>query len=136
MECKKRKVKLILMNTTGNRNRKINEQYSFGDRVVLSILRYLLPPQKDNENAASYLIDFIGESNHVIEWIAVRPDTLINEEKGSKYEILESPKQSPVFNPGKTSRINVSHFMTELLKNEELWEKWKFRIPVIYNLEK
>ncbi len=133
---KKNKVKVILMNTTANRNRKINEKYSLNDRIVLSLLRYLLPPQKDNEEAANYLSNTIGENNSRIEWTAVRPDTLINEEKESDYVIYNSPKQSPVFDAGETSRINVAHFMTELLLNEELWNKWKYKMPVIYNTEK
>lgn len=131
----KDKVKLILMNTTGNMNNKTKENYSFKDRVVLSLLKLLLPPHKDNVEAATYLSNIIGENNSKIEWITVRPDTLINEYTVSEYEIVESPKRSPVFDAGKTSRINVAHFMVELLLNDELWGEWKFRMPVIYNKE-
>jgi putative NADH-flavin reductase len=134
-KTQKEKVKLILMSTTGNMNRKIKENYSTADRIVLSLLNILLPPQKDNVEAAGYLSFDIGESNSKIEWIAVRPDNLINEENESEYEIIESPKSSPVFNAGKTSRINVSRFMIELLLNEKLWARWKFKMPVIYNPE-
>jgi nucleoside-diphosphate-sugar epimerase len=130
---KKEKVKLILMNTTANTNIKLNENYSFKDRIVLSLLKLLLPPHKDNVEAATYLANTIGENNSKIEWIAVRPDTLINEENVSEYEIVESPKRSPVFDAGKTSRLNVAHFMVELLFDMGLWESWKFRMPVIYN---
>ena len=126
-------VKLILMNTTGNMNRKISENYSSADRIVLSILNVLLPPQKDNVEAAKYLSDNFGETNSKIEWIAVRPDTLINKDSESEYNIFESIKRSPVFDAGKTSRINVSRFMIELLSDENLWNKWKFKMPVIYN---
>ena len=129
----KEKAKLILMNTTGNMNKKIKENYSFGDRIVLSFLTLILPPQKDNVEAARYLSNNIGENNSKLEWISVRPDTLINEENESEYEIFESIKRSPVFDAGKTSRINVAHFMVELLLNKTLWEKWKFKMPVIYN---
>ncbi|MBI3124218.1 MAG: SDR family oxidoreductase [Ignavibacteriales bacterium] len=132
-KSKKNKIKVILMNTTANINRNIKEKYSLKDRIVLSLLRYLLPPQKDNEEAAKYLSNIIEENNSRIEWTAVRPDTLINEENVSEYEIYDSPKQSPVFDAGKTSRINIAHFMTELLCNEELWNKWKYKMPVIYN---
>ena len=132
-ESKNEKVKLILLNTTGNMNKKIKENYSFGDRMVLSLLTLILPPQKDNVDAAKYLSNQLGENNSKIEWITVRPDTLINEENESEYEIFESIKRSPVFDAGKTSRINVAHFMVELLLNKTLWEKWKFKMPVIYN---
>lgn len=132
---KKEKVKLILMNTTANMNRKLKENYSCKDKIVLSILKLFLPPHKDNVEAAKFLSFNIGKNNSNIEWIAIRPDTLINEEKVSAYEIIESPKRSPVFDPGKTSRINVAYFIVELLLNEDWWDLWKFKMPVIYNKE-
>ena len=131
----KKKVKLILMSTTGNMDRRIKENYSIKDKVVVSLLKLILPPHKDNIEAATYLADVIGENNSKIDWIAVRPDALINEENVCEYEIIQSPKRSPVFDSGRTSRINVAHFMVELLKNNELWNEWKFRMPVIYNNE-
>ena len=85
------------------------------------------PMARDN------FLNQVGENNSKIEWIAVRPDTLINKENESEYEIFASIKRSPVFDAGKTSRINVAHFMVELLLNKTLWEKWKFKMPVIYN---
>lgn len=130
---KRNKIKLILMNTTANRNKKTNEKYFLKDKIFLSLLSIILPPHKDNIKAAEYLINNIGENNSYIEWTAVRPDTLINEEKATEYEILESPKRSPVFDSGKTSRINVANFMVELLLNQDLWKKWKYKMPVIYN---
>jgi nucleoside-diphosphate-sugar epimerase len=132
-ESKKDKVKVILMNTTACRNEKLKENYSFGDRTVLFLLKLLLPPQKDNVEAAKYLSNIIGETNSKIEWVILRPDTLINEEKESAYEIFESPKRSPVFDAGKTSRINVGHFMSDLITSDSVWEKWKGKMPVIYN---
>lgn len=132
-KTKKAKVKLILMNTTANINKKLNEYYSFKDRIVLSFLTFILPPHKDNVEAAKFLSFNIGKNNSKIEWVTVRPDSLINEEQESKYEIWGSPKRSPVFDAGKTSRINVAHFMVELLLNEDWWQLWKFKMPVIYN---
>lgn len=132
-KSKKDKTKVILMNTTANRNKNVNEKYTLKDRIVLSLLSIILPPHKDNVKAAEHLINRIGENNSYIEWTAIRPDTLINEERITEYEIMESPKRSPVFNAGKSSRINVAHFMIELLLNKELWNKWKFKMPVIYN---
>lgn len=129
------KVKLILMNTTANMNRKLKENYSSKDRFVLSLLKLFLPPHKDNVEAAKFLSFNIEKNSSKVEWIAVRPDTLINEEKVSAYEIIESPKRSPVFDAGKTSRINVAHFIVELLLNEDWWDLWKFKMPVIYNKE-
>lgn len=132
-KSKKDKTKVILMNTTANRNKNVNEKYTLKDRIVLSLLSVILPPQRDNVKAAEYLLNNFLESNSCIEWSAVRPDTLISEEKVTEYEIMESPKRSPVFDAGKTSRINAAHFMVELLLNKELWSKWKYKMPVIYN---
>ena len=75
----------------------------------------------------------IGQNHDVIEWAAVRPDDLINETAVSEYEIYPSPTRSAIFDAGTTSRINVGHFMAELITNRELWERWKGRMPVIYN---
>ncbi len=85
------------------------------------------------KKAADYLRLFNGYTNPNIEWVVVRPDTLINEEFTSKYSLHASPIRSAIFNPGKTSRINVGHFMARLIVNDELWNKWKGQMPVIYN---
>ncbi|MEQ8904422.1 NAD(P)-binding oxidoreductase [Ekhidna sp.] len=128
-------IKFVLMNTTGNQNRDLNEHISFGERLVINILRLLLPPHADNEKAADYLRLNIGQMDSSIEWVVVRPDTLINQDKVSKYEIFPSPIRSAIFNPGKTSRINVSHFMASLITDKALWNEWKGQMPVIYNIE-
>ncbi len=129
----KKPVKYVLMNTTGNRNRDLNEPVSFAQKVLIGLIRLLLPPQVDNEQAADYLRTQIGQNDKTIEWAAVRPDGLIDEEKVTDYEVYPSPIRSAVFNAGKTSRINVGHFMAELISNEQLWKKWKGQMPVIYN---
>ena len=54
-------VKFVLMNTTGNRNRDLNEPASPAEKIVLGLLRRLLPPQADNEVAADYLRTQIGQ---------------------------------------------------------------------------
>lgn len=126
-------VKYILMNTTGNRNRDLNEPISFGQRCIIGLIRLLLPPHKDNEQAADYLRTRIGQNNHFIEWVAVRPDGLVDENDVTEYELYPSPIRSAIFNAGKTSRINVGHFMADLVTNDEVWNKWKGRMPVIYN---
>jgi hypothetical protein len=48
-------------------------------------------------------------------------------------EVHASPTRSAIFDPGSTSRINVAHFMAELIANEDTWSKWKGHMPVIYN---
>tara|TARA_B110000967_G_C18846361_1_gene542210 strand:+ start:129 stop:866 length:738 start_codon:yes stop_codon:yes gene_type:complete len=126
-------VKYVLMNTTGNRNRDINEPTSVLQKCVIVLIRLLLPPHVDNEQAADYLRIKRGQNNQFIEWTAVRPDGLINEEEVTDYEIHPSPTRSAIFNAGKVSRINVGHFMARLINETELWKKWKGQMPVIYN---
>lgn len=126
-------VKYVLMNTTGNRNRDTNETVSFSDKVVVGIIRLLVPPQRDNEEAAEYLRTKTVKGNASIQWVVVRPDSLIDEELVSAYKVYPSPVRSILFNAGKTSRINVARFMTDLITNENEWNRWKGQMPVIYN---
>ena len=130
---KPKPVKYVLMNTSGNSNRDLNEPISFAQKCVIGLLRLLLPPHVDNEKAADYLRIQIGQKNKFIEWVAVRPDDLINEESVSNYEIHPSPIRSAIFNAGKVSRINVANFMASLINDDNLWEKWKGKMPVIYS---
>lgn len=126
-------VKFVLMNTTANRNRDLSETTSLAEQTVFGLLRLLLPPQVDNEQAADYLRTQIAQSNPLIEWVAVRPDTLIDEGEVTEYAVYPSPIRSAVFNAGKTSRVNVGHFMAELITDDALWKQWKGQMPVIYN---
>lgn len=126
--------KFILMSTTAFTNRKIGEVNTLGEKMVLSLLKVLLPPHKDNMLAVDYLVYKLG-SKTKIDWVAIRPDSLFDEGNESAYEIHHCKIRSPIFNSGKTSRINVSHFMVELVTNDKLWQEWKYNTPVIYNKE-
>jgi hypothetical protein len=126
---------MVLMNTNGNTNRDLNENYSFKDRLVITLLRYLLPPHVDNENAADFLRAEIGQDHKYIEWAAVRPDNLIDEQEVSEYMVNPSPVRGVIFDSGKTSRINVAHFMRRLATESDIWSKWKGQMPVINNVE-
>lgn len=128
-------VKFVLMNTTGNRNRDLNEHISFAQKCVIGLLRLGLPPHVDNEEAADYLRTHVGQYDPMIEWSAVRPDGLIDEPKTTAYDIHKSPIRSAIFDAGSTSRINVAHFMAKLTTDGSLWERWKGQMPVIYNQE-
>ncbi|MFT5906317.1 MAG: NAD(P)-dependent dehydrogenase (short-subunit alcohol dehydrogenase family) [Cryomorphaceae bacterium] len=126
-------VRFVLMNTTGNRNRDLNEPISFAQKCVIRLLLLLIPPHADNENAADYLRANIGQSDDAVEWAAVRPDGLTNEDEVTERELHPSPTRSAIFDAGKTSRINVAHFMCDLITDDEVWGKWKGQMPVIYN---
>lgn len=126
-------VKFVLMNTSGNSNKDLYETVPVAHSLVNTLLRLLLPPHPDNEQAAEYLRTQISRDANLIEWIAVRPDGLINENEVSEYEIYPSPTRNPIFNAGKTSRINVANFMAELITDDDLWQEWLYQMPVIYN---
>jgi len=125
--------KFVLMNTTGNRNRDLDEPISFAQRCVILLLRLLLPPHVDNEKAADYLRTEIGQDGDAVEWVVVRPDGLIDQDAVTEYEQYASPTRSAIFDAGKISRINVGHFMADLITEPQIWDKWKGQMPVIYN---
>ena len=131
----KEPVKFVLMNTTGNSNRDLDEQISFGQKCVIWLLRLLLPPHVDNEKAADCLRIEVGQNDETIEWVVVRPDGLVDEAETTEYEVHPSPIRSAIFDAGVTSRINVGRFMAELITDDGLWDVWKGKMPVIYNKE-
>ena len=97
------------------------------------LIRLLVPPQLDNERAADYLRVKIGQNNGTIEWAAVRPDNLIDDSEVTEYEVYSSPIRSAIFDAGVTSRINVGNFMADLITDDDIWDKWRGQMPVIYN---
>ena len=126
-------IKFILMNTTGNKNIQAGEKVTVAQSAVVGLIRHLLPPHADNEMAATYLQSNFAANQKIIEWTAVRPDNLIDEEKVTEYDVHVSPTRSAIFDSGKTSRINVAHFMSQLIIDDDIWQKWKHQMPVIYN---
>lgn len=126
-------VKFVLMNTAGNSNRDLEEPISLSQRFVVGLIRLLLPPHIDNEKASDYLRINCQLNGSVIEWAVVRPDTLVNENSVTEYDVHPSPTRSAIFNAGKTSRINVAHFMAALITDDDTWSKWRGQMPVIYN---
>ncbi len=125
--------KFILMNTVGVKNLECDGKRAWFERGLLFLLRYALPPHKDNETAAQYLQEKIGRNSNQIEWSSVRPDSLINADI-SRYEIRGAPVTG-IFSGRPTSRANVAHFMIELIENIGLWNQWKFEMPVIMNTQ-
>jgi putative NADH-flavin reductase len=126
------KKKFVLMSTTAYTDKVHGEKETFGESIVFGLLKVLLPPHTDNVKSGDYLLKKIKESEY-FEWVAVRPDSLIDEANISQYQIMDKKMRSPIFNPGKTSRINVAHFIVDLLSEDKLWQVWKYKAPVIYN---
>ncbi|MGB1700501.1 MAG: NAD(P)-dependent oxidoreductase, partial [Nannocystaceae bacterium] len=123
--------KFVLMNTVGVSNPALEERRTLLDRTVVTCLRWFIPPHSDNEDAAAHLHATVGERSEYIEWCSVRPDSLINAEVSS-YDVVESPVTG-IFSGRPTSRANVAHFMTQLIGDDDVWARWRFKMPVIMN---
>jgi len=118
-----------------------DDQRTFAERSILSLLRCLVPPHVDNEAAADYIWNSLGTTTKTnagdsLEWCVVRPTDLI---EGTP--TLESYKlyQKPVgglFGSGEATRSNVATFMVDLTINDKLWNEWKYQMPVLHNNKK
>lgn len=128
----RRPVKVILLGSSGCVNSLRKERLSAPDRLVLTLIRHLVPPHADNEQAAGLLVNQ-RLHNPDLEWVIIRPDSLTNADDSSPYETRVSPTRSPIFNSGESSRINVAHFMEALLSDASLWARWRHEMPVLYN---
>ena len=117
------------MNTVGNAHRGIPEKPPISQRIVVWILRHLIPPHADNEQAAEYLRTSIATDHPSLSWVAVRPDALVNEGAVSDYTIHPSPTRNAIFNSGKTSRINVAHLWLNSPTDTSLWNTWQCQMP-------
>ena len=126
-------VKFILMNTTGNQNLEAGEVVPMSQSIAVALIRRLLPPHADNEAAADVLQVNYGGNHSKVEWVVVRPDSLINDELVTDYEVFPSPIRNAIFDAGTTSRINVANFMLRLIVDQALWKAWSGQMPVIYN---
>lgn len=126
-------IKFVLMNTVAVQNIDLKEPMPVKNQIVLGILHLLLPPHNDNEAAANFLRTQLGQLDPRVEWVSVRPSGLIDETEVSEYDAHPSPQSDPIFNDGQISRINVAHFMADLIHDDDLWAKWKGQMPVIYN---
>jgi len=123
--------KFILMGTVAvaNPNGK-DDQRTFWERVLLQLLHYLLPPHADNESAAAYMHS-LG-TNSDISWTVVRPTDLIDGKPTGSYQLFDKP-QGGLFGAGDVTRSHVAEFMTELILDENKWNQWKFKMPVIHD---
>lgn len=128
-----RRVRFVLMGSSAVRNLDVGERISRGQAVVIFLLRWLLPPHRDNEQAAEYLRTQIGRSHGFVEWAVVRPDGLADEDDAGAYELHASPTRSAIFDAGSVSRASVAHFMSHLVSDDEIWAEWEGRMPVIYS---
>jgi NAD(P)H-binding len=127
-----RPVKFILMSSVSvHRPGGLDTRRGALEKAFLWMLRGLLPPAKDNQQAADFLQERIGPANSFVHWAVVRPDTLL-EGDVSEYTLHEGLVSS-LFAPGQTSMANVAHFMCELATSPKKWSDWRGKAPVIVN---
>ncbi|HYD40252.1 MAG TPA: NAD(P)-binding oxidoreductase [Anaeromyxobacter sp.] len=127
-------VKLVLMSSVSvHRPGGLDARRGARERAFLFVLRGLLPPAEDNQRAADFLADELGPDHASVQWVIVRPDSLL-EGDVSEY-CLHDGLVNGLFAPGRTNMANVAHFMCELVTNAKLWADWKGKLPVITNAE-
>jgi hypothetical protein len=125
-------VKLVLMSSVSvHRPRGLDTRRTAFERAFLRMLRGVLPPARDNQQAADFLLETIGPDNAFVQWAVVRPDSLLEGEV-SEYALHEGLVNG-LFAPGSTNMANVAHFMCELVTNPKTWADWKSGLPVIVN---
>lgn len=125
-------VKFILMSSVSvHRPGGLDTRRGSFEKAFLWMLRGVLPPAKDNQRAADFLIEKIGPDNAFVQWAAVRPDSLLDGDV-SEYTLHEGLVNG-LFAPGSTNMANVAHFMCDLVTNPKTWADWKFKLPAIVN---
>ncbi len=125
-------VKFILMSSVSvNHPGGFDTRRGKFEKAFVGMLRGVVPPAKDNQQAANFLYDDIGTSNPFTQWAVVRPDTLL-EGDVSGYTVHEGLVSS-LFAPDSTNMANVAHFMCELVTNLQAWDDWEGKLPVIIN---
>jgi hypothetical protein len=127
-------IKLVLMSSVSvHRPGGPDARRGVFERALLRVLRGVLPPARDNQRAADFLVDEIGPDDAFVQWAMVRPDSLLEGEV-SEYALHEGLVNS-LFAPGSTNMANVAHFMCELVTDPKTWADWKGKLPVITNAE-
>jgi NAD(P)-dependent dehydrogenase (short-subunit alcohol dehydrogenase family) len=125
-------VKYILMSSVSvNRPEHLDTRRGNLERAVLAIMRGVLPPANDNQRAADFLINDVGVNNPFVQWVAVRPDTLL-EGDVSEYS-MHAELVDTLFKPGSTNMANVAHCMCEMVTDTKVWDTWKGQLPVVVN---
>lgn len=125
-------IRLILMSSVSvNRPGRLDARRGRLEMAVVWVLRGLLPPARDNQRAADFLRDQIGERDPSIQWVVLRPDTLV-EGDVCEYAVHHG-LVSGLFAPGKTAMANVAHFMCVLVTDATAWHDWMGGTPVIVN---
>jgi nucleoside-diphosphate-sugar epimerase len=125
-------VRFILMSSVSvNGPGGFNTRRGSFERAFLRVLCGLLPPARDNQRAADFLLAEVGPDNAFVQWAVVRPDSLLPGDV-SEYTSHDGLVNS-LFAPGSTNMASVAHFMCELVTSPKTWADWKGKLPVVVN---
>jgi hypothetical protein len=125
-------VKFILMSSVSvNRPSRLDTRRGTLERALVCVMSGVIPPAKDNQQAANFLHHTIGTSDEFVQWVAVRPDKLL-EGDVTEYTLHEGLVSS-LRAPDSTNMANVAHFMCELVADPKTWADWQGKLPVIIN---
>jgi hypothetical protein len=114
-----------------NRPGKADTRRGWFERAYVGLLRGMVPPARDNQRAADFLLDVVAPADPCVQWVAVRPDSLKDGDV-TGYALHEGLVDS-LFRPGETNMANVAHFMCELATDAQAWAAWRGKLPVIVN---
>ena len=130
-----KKVKVLLMGSDGvtHPDGTTDNKRPLSERIVLSIIRALVPPHRDNEAAAKYVYEDVG-TDKSFEWVVVRPTDLVDADNITKYVTYEKTVGG-LFGDNTVSRINVAQLFVDLLTSDDLWQTWVYKFPVVHNAE-
>jgi len=127
------RTKFIVMSSSGVANPNgTDDSYPILDRFLLFLIRHLMNPHADNEQAALYLHTIGNPSSSGVEWCVVRPNDLLDGPV-SAYELRRKRPSGSLFGAHTSTRANVAHAMVQLILNDEQWETWKYNMPVLIN---
>jgi uncharacterized protein YbjT (DUF2867 family) len=127
-----RPIRLILMSSVSvNRPGGLDTRRGWFERAYMGLLRGLVPPARDNQRAADFLLDVVVPADPCVQWVVVRPDSLKDGDV-TEYAVHEGLVDS-LFHPGETNMANVAHFMCELATGDRAWETWRGKLPVVVN---
>jgi hypothetical protein len=125
-------VKFILMSSVSvNHPGGLDTRRGIFEKAFVWMLRGVIPPANDNQQAANFLYNNIGISNPFLQWAVVRPDTL-REGDVSAYTLHEGLVSS-LLAPDNTNMANVAYWMCELATKSMAWDDWTGKLPVIIN---
>jgi nucleoside-diphosphate-sugar epimerase len=106
-----------------------DDPHGFWVRSIMGCIRRCVPPHADNEAAGSYFCNLIGSGN--MEWVMVRP-TNLQDGRVTKYKLYNKPV-GLLFGKQVATRANVAKLMVDLIIDENLFQEYKLRMPVVHD---